>query len=405
MESLGDELDLSQYPITYNSHAFNCSFPGCNASYRRKEHLHRHERKHTQQQEFLCSNCGRQFGRSDTLRRHVRQRHGIIEPLKRAQRACKSCHAGKSRCEGGVPCDECLRRKIECSFNDPAGTVENQSPGSETHRASSMKHDQPQSQNTENAEHYIRLYFEAFHPSWPFIHKASFDIRRETPFLVQSMIVIGLWATREPPAQSAAVELHGKLDLALRDQRGKWDASEAPSACSTCVWPIAMYQAILLHIIFSFLVSSRTAVDFDLKISPPPADLGLLGALVRSCRRLGMFYYPNIIAKYDEADLASFVWVCVEEIKQFNLALYKVCGKASSSSMRDERHGNIDSVWSLITAGELQFPLPSNVPLWNSVNTDEWMAVGRDEKLVSLDDDCREKWISNSAEILEFFRL
>ncbi|CAI7671785.1 unnamed protein product [Penicillium discolor] len=157
---------------------------------------------------------------SDTLRRHVRQRHGIIEPLKRAQRACKSCHAGKSRCEGGVPCDECLRRKVECSFNDPAGTVENQSPGSETHRVSSMKHDQPQLQNTEKKEeHYIRLYFGIFHPSWPFIHKGSFDIRRETPFLVQSMIVIGLWVTREPSAQSAAVELHGKLDLALRDQR------------------------------------------------------------------------------------------------------------------------------------------------------------------------------------------
>ena len=84
-----------------------------------------------------------------------------------------------------------------------------------------MKHDQSQSQsqNTEKAEHYIRLYFETFHPSWPFIHQGSFDIRRETPFLVQSMIVIGLWATREPSAQSAAVELHGKLDLALRDQR------------------------------------------------------------------------------------------------------------------------------------------------------------------------------------------
>ncbi|KAJ5409341.1 uncharacterized protein N7487_003700 [Penicillium crustosum] len=405
MASLGNELDLSQYPITYNSHVFKCCFPGCNASYRRKEHLHRHEGKHSQQQAFLCSNCGRQFGRSDTLRRHVRQRHGIIEPLKRAQRACKSCHAGKSRCEGGVPCDECLRRKIECSFNDPTGTVENQSPGSETHRVSSRKHDQPQLQNTEKEEHYIRLYFETFHPSWPFIHKGSFDIRRETPFLVQSMIVIGLWVTKEPSAQSAAVELHGKLDLALRDQREKWDASVAPGASGSCAWPIAMYQAILLHIIFSFLVNSQTAVDLDLKVSLPPADLGLLEDLVRSCRTLGMFYYPNIIAKYEEADLASFVWVCVEEIKQFNIALYKVCGRASSSSIRDGIHRDNNAVWSLLTAGELQFPLPSNIPLWNSVSADEWMVVGRDEKLVSLVDDCREKWISNSAEILEFFRL
>lgn len=403
MASLGNELDLSQYPITYDSHAFKCCFPGCNASYRRKEHLHRHEGKHFQQQTFLCSNCGKQFGRSDTLRRHARQRHGIIEPLKRAQRACKSCHAGKSRCEGGVPCDECLRRKIDCSFNDPAGAVENQSPGSETHRVSSIKHDQPQLQNKEKAEHCIQLYFETFHPSWPFIHKGTFNMRRETPFLVQSMIVIGLWATREPSSQSAAVELHGKLDLALRDQREKWDASEAPEASSTCVWPIATYQAILLHIIFSFLVSSRTAVDFDLKISLPPADLGLLKALVQSCRRLGMFYYPNIIAKYEKTDLSSFVWVCVEEIKQFNMSLYKVCGKASSSSIRDESHGEINAVWSLLTAGELQFPLPNNVPLWNTVSPDEWMAVGRDKTLVSLDDDCRENWISNSAEILEFF--
>jgi hypothetical protein len=118
-----------------------------------------------------------------------------------------------------------------------------------------------------------------------------------------------------------------------------------------------------------------------------------------------MFYYPNIIAKYEEADLASFVWVCVEEIKQFNIALYKVCGKASSSSIRDGSHGDINAVWSLLTPDELQFPLPGNVPLWNAVGADEWMAVGRDEKLVSLDDDCQEKWISNSAEILEFFRL
>lgn len=156
---------------------------------------------------------------SDTLRRHVRQRHGIIEPLKRAQRACESCHAGKSRCEGGMPCDECLRRNIRCSFNDPASTVENQSPGSAIHHASSPKHDQPRLQNTEKTEHYIHLYFEAFHPSWPFIHKGSFDIRHETPFLIQSMVVIGLWATREQSAQSVAVELHSKLDLALRDQK------------------------------------------------------------------------------------------------------------------------------------------------------------------------------------------
>jgi hypothetical protein len=118
-----------------------------------------------------------------------------------------------------VPCDECTRRKIRCSFDNAAGTAETQSPRSGTHDTSSVEHDQPRSQNTEKTEQYIRLYFENFHPSWPFIHEASFDIRRETPFLVQSMVVIGMWSTREQSAQSAAMELHGKLELAIQDQR------------------------------------------------------------------------------------------------------------------------------------------------------------------------------------------
>ncbi|KAJ5211075.1 hypothetical protein N7491_010892 [Penicillium cf. griseofulvum] len=401
MASLTNQLDFLS---PSNSNAFKCHFPGCNASYRRKEHLHRHEGKHVQQA-FPCSKCGREFGRSDTLRRHVRQRHGIVEPLKRAQRACESCHAGKSRCEGGVPCDECTRRKIQCSFDDAAGTAEPQSPRSATHRTSSVEHDQPRLQNTEKTEQYIRLYFQIFHPSWPFIHKGTFDMRRETPFLVQSMVVIGMWATREESAQLAAVELHGKLDLALRDQKEKWDASESTAACSTCVWPIAMYQAILLHIIFSSIISSQATIDFDLKISLPPADMRLLEALVRSCRRLGMFYYPNILAKYEEADLDSFVWICIEEIKRFNVALYKVCGKARNSSIRDGSHVGTDSVWSSLTAGELQFPVPNNCSLWHAVSRDEWTAFAKNEKLVSLDDTCQEKWISNFAEVLEVFVL
>ncbi|KAJ5465741.1 hypothetical protein N7530_009528 [Penicillium desertorum] len=401
MANLGNEIDLPpQSPIEVNSHTFRCHFPGCNASYRRKEHLHRHEGKHSQQQAFPCTNCGREFGRSDTLRRHLRQRHGIIEPLKRAQRACESCHAGKSRCEGGVPCNECIRRKIPCSFNDPTSTVEDPSSGSETQRASSANHDQPRLQNTEKTEQCVRLYFETFHPFWPFIHKATFDIRQETPLLVQSMVVIGLWATREQSAQSAAVELHGKLDLALRDQKEKWDASEAARARSTCVWPIPTYQAILLHIMFSFVISNRDAIDFDLKVSLPLLiwDYSeLLSEVVES-------WACSIIRTFLPSDLDSFIWVGIEEIKRFNIALYKVCGKASSSSIRDGTHGDTHA-WSPLTAGELQFPLPSNCALWSAVTRDEWDAVAKDEKRVSLDDDRQKDWISNFAEILQVFEF
>ncbi|KAJ5833419.1 hypothetical protein N7474_001730 [Penicillium riverlandense] len=401
---LGNETDHPQNPPAVRScHSFRCYFPGCNANYRRKEHLHRHEAKHFQQQDFSCSNCGREFGRSDTLRRHVRQHHSLIVPLKRAQRACESCHAGKSRCEGGVPCDRCLRRKIQCSFNGRTGTADNQVPGSRTPRASSMEHAQTRFQHMEKTEQCINLYFETFHPCWSFVHKGGFDMRRETPLLVQSMVAIGLWASGGQPAQSAAVELHSNLNSAIRDQKEKWDASEVVEACSTCVWPIATYQAILLHIIFSFVLSSRGGIDIDLKISLSPADLGLLEALVRSCRRLGMFYYPNILARYKEDDLASFVWVGIEEIKRFNIALYKVCGKASRSSIRDGSQGNANAVSYALTALELQFPPPDSCPLWNAVGKDEWMAIVKDVKPVCLDDICQDNWISNFAGVLEHF--
>jgi hypothetical protein len=107
-----------------------------------------------------------------------------------------------------------------------------------------------------------------------------------------------------------------------------------------------------------------------------------------------MFFYPNILAKYKESDLPGFVWVGVEEIKRFNIALYKLCAKLSSESPNDKP---------LLPAGELQFPLPSNDSLWNSVERHEWEANAKREDTVSLSDDFQAKWISNLADVLGFF--
>lgn len=169
-------------------------------------------------------------------------------------------------------------------------------------------------------------------------------------------------------------------------------------ACSACFWPLPTHQAILLHLIFAFVLNNREGLDFDLKVSLSAADLGLLESLVRSCRKLGMFYYPNILARYGETDPASFVWVGIEEVKRFNLALYKVCGRVSGSSMRDRSGTDNDAA--LLTASELQFPLPGNPPLWNAVSKNEWTANMKEEGLVSFNDDCQASWISNFAVVL-----
>ncbi|KAJ5640139.1 uncharacterized protein N7484_008001 [Penicillium longicatenatum] len=401
MESPANEIDSPKI----RRGTFTCQFPRCNASYRRKEHLNRHEAKHSEQQSFPCSICDRTFGRSDTLRRHVRRYHKIIEPLNRAARACENCHASKSRCQGSVPCDECLRRKLECSFDDHTGLIQKRRPESSADRVPSPIHEKSNCNNWEKGAEYIQHYFEAFHPHWSFVHKGSFDLRRETPLLLQSMVVIGMWASGEEAAKTAAVELHDKLSSAIRDQREKWDASERDEACSACFWPMPTYQAILLHIIFSLILKGQGILELDLKVSLPRADLDLLQALVRSCRKLGMFYYPNILSRYHEAGLASFIWVGIEEIKRFNVALYKVCGKSSSLSLVGAGMDHNDAERGLMSANELQFPLPSNTALWNSVGKDEWIVHMKDTTPVSLDDNCQADWISNFARILEIIEF
>ncbi|KAE8385723.1 hypothetical protein BDV23DRAFT_190598 [Aspergillus alliaceus] len=398
MEESGSEIEFFQRlsdPFVYDT--FWCQFPGCNARYRRKGHLKRHEASnHAQLQAFVCSICGSQYRRSDTLRRHVQRQHKTTEPLGRARRACAGCHTGKSRCEGGVPCEECVRRNIPCSFQDKGGIAEQQHSRNRTPLPSSPSHERSPEFYWGKRKQYVDHYFEVFHPRWPFIHKGTFNLHQETPLLLQSMVAIGMWTSKESSAQSAAVELHEKLDSAIRGQREKWDASEVEGACSNCFWPIATYQAILLHIIFSVLTRSGGVVNLDLKASISAEDLTLLKSLVESCRRLGMFSYPNMLARYKEADLPSFVWLGVEEFKRYSISLYKLCGKLSSTGPGDKP---------LLPASELQFPLPSNDPLWNSIERDEWEANAKEENAVSLNNELREKWISKFANMLEFLAL
>ncbi|KAH1330455.1 hypothetical protein KXW83_008332 [Aspergillus fumigatus] len=389
MEGFGSEIDFLQTapdPSAYD--VFRCPFPRCNARYRRKEHLNRHERsKHINQQAFVCSRCGH-VKISDTLRRHVQKQHKITEPLNRARRACAGCQAGKSRCEGGVPCEECVRRNIHCSLQDRPSIAEDQQTRSSTAPSSSLHREHSQLY-WDKTKKWVDRYFDIFHRRWPFIHRGSFNVRRETPLLLQSMIVIGMWTSGEQSAQSAAVELYDQLDSAIQDQRERWDASEVETACSACVWPIATYQAILLHLIFSVIMKDNGVVNLDLKPSISAAGLALLKSLVGSCRRLGMFFYPNMLARFKEADLPALVWVSIEEVKRFNMALYKLCTTLSSSTTEDRP---------LLHASELQFPLPSNDPLWNAVGRAGWEANAKGENMVSLKDDLQAKWISRYAD-------
>ncbi|KAL3441452.1 hypothetical protein BJX65DRAFT_254409 [Aspergillus insuetus] len=350
---------------------FQCRFPGCNASYARKEHLTRHAAQHVRQQSFTCPTCGNEFGRSDTLRRHIRQNHGISCPISRI-RACDSCRALKARCDGGSPCRECSRRQIACSLSGTSPTLA------------------PTSSREEKEKRAIAMYWSDFHPRWPFVHQASFQNYEEGPLLVQSIVAIGLWATGEQSARSAALQLHKVLGSALLEQRDKWECPHLDRVSDFSSWPIPTFQAIVLYILFALISKGTAMIGFDLKPVLPSAEMDLLGSLVTTCRHLGMFHYPTILAQYSNDHVKAYIWIGVEEIKRLNLALFKLCRSIAPSEGRCR-----------LAPTELQFPLPTGERLWSAVTSADWHAEAAKEG--SNLDKTRgpdEPWISESAELV-----
>jgi hypothetical protein len=167
---------------------------------------------------------------SDTLRRHIQTVHGIAEPSQ-IKHACTRCRNQKIRCHGGSPCTNCQRRRVDCSLPkhaevipgqpdpDPSNSP-NEAPDTQSQSQSATRQSiphQPRLRRTEIEDRFVGIYFELFHPHWPFIHRGTF-IEFETPLLVQSMVAIGLWMTGEENSRSKAVDLHTVLGKAIRQQ-------------------------------------------------------------------------------------------------------------------------------------------------------------------------------------------
>lgn len=146
------------------------------------------------------------------------------------------------------------------------------------------------------------------------------------------------------------------------------------------------------------------ALGLDLKPCLSPVDSDLLDRLVESCKRLGMLYYPNMLARYCEPDQLVYIWVSIEEIKRFNIALYKVCRVCSEQGSGTTDYNIIRGSRRGLQAQDLQFPLPRNTPLWNAVDRAGWESAGSEEVFRHrLDDTLEREWISNSAHVLELW--
>jgi hypothetical protein len=205
---------------------FQCDFPGCGLNYRRKEHLNRHAKSHSQLECFECTFCDRVFMRNDTLRQHVRTHHKTKELRNsRAIQACTYCRSRRSKCDGQSPCISCFQRGIQCLYaqSSRGRTLEQRRPRRSP--VSSMDPAGPilRSGAIENSPcriaPYVQAYFDRFHPKWPFLHPATFNPNTELPFLTQSVVMMGSWAMAKNNTQQTANDLHRKLTSSIYEQR------------------------------------------------------------------------------------------------------------------------------------------------------------------------------------------
>lgn len=124
---------------------------------------------------------------------------------------------------------------------------------------------------------------------------------------------------------------------------------------------MATYQAVLLHVILALFIEQRKGTfDLALRYRIEPEEYDLLVALVRCCRRLGMFSYTNMVARYRSTAPHALIWLGMEETKRFGLALYKVCRMCSCP---DSANGDRSQLLSL---ADLTFCMPDSDEIWNA---------------------------------------
>ncbi|GFF73013.1 hypothetical protein IFM60648_03830 [Aspergillus lentulus] len=177
-------------------------------------------------------------------------------------------------------------------------------------------------------------------------------------------IRLGLWVEGSKKSRDAATDLHRSLSTAIRTQMDRWRVSNQNQSTS---WPMATYQSVLLQCIFAlFLAGDRAAIDLNLRYRIQDDEYDLLVTLVESCRLGGIFSYPNMLAQHSSAVPLTLVWLNIEEIKRFGLALYKVCRMSTRLETTGADASSAES--ELLTLADLSFGMPDSDEAWNSTS-------------------------------------
>lgn len=324
---------------------------------------------------------------SDTLRRHIRRDHEEEQlETSRATRACHSCRVGKVRCRGGNPCKQCREKGHRCIFEDPIPSQPNapDTPPCLDESIDPEPSELHQHDPGYQVDQYIQLYFARFHCRWPFLHRATFSASHEPSLLLYAVVMVGMWVSGKDSSRRAALDLHRRLGTLIRQQQvsflyfsclvwlrnangsntiqATWQDLSNHQQRPASAWPIATYQGVLLYLIFSLLSAPHYSHSLDLTIQLPVSDRRILTALVQTCLRHNVFFYPAMVGRYQDIDDVTCIWVGVEEIKRLGLALYKVCNRCRGGLQGESEESNSR----LLCLSDLRFPAPDSNHLWEA---------------------------------------
>ncbi|KAH7185026.1 uncharacterized protein B0J16DRAFT_362608, partial [Fusarium flagelliforme] len=91
----------------------------CPRSFKRQEHLRRHQKVHETHKPFECNICHKGFTRSDILHKHIAIHDHPAAPAAdrrdtARRRACLECAKAREKCTRTTPCQRCLIKSLSC---------------------------------------------------------------------------------------------------------------------------------------------------------------------------------------------------------------------------------------------------------------------------------------------------
>lgn len=161
----------------------------------------------------------------------------------------------------------------------------------------------------------------------------------------------------------------------------------------------------LLNIILAlFIARENVSMDLNMRCRLRDDKYELLTALVRSCRQCGIFSYPNMLLQHEADAPLALVYVSIEEIKRFGLALYKVCRLSTSFHLTGESANGDRNA--LLTLADLSFCMPDSDELWNApLGAESEVLSKADSSAAGRDNGDAKNWISQASTLVHDGRV